>query len=417
MQLYRSVLGEELAMNYSELLEILEEKKEICIFGAGILGRGEGYLFIKNMLEEGQRINYFCDNNILAGTEIVDGIQTIEVSYLYEHSNEVVCVIMAKGSSLYEIKEQLEGHNLKTYMLDEYSIFSICGEIMRGGDRKYILRVKKFMKERRYEVQIETSSFCNAQCSFCPNTTLKRKKNIMNQVIFNKIIERIKQEEIDVSTFILHLNGEPLTDSQIFMRIKELKSEFPTARIRFTSNFALATTEVIEQIIESGLDEITCSLNAIDADQYKKIMGLDYEKTVSNIECLLKRKRETGSNLKICLSIVVDIGEDEKVEKFKERWKDVDIRVMKLGAWVDKEIPQNLCVSERDGICPILYRTINFLSNGDYALCCFDPEGIVNHNVMYSTIEEAWASPVFSEVREWHLKYGRTNKECINCSF
>lgn len=41
--------------------------------------------------------------------------------------------------------------------------FSICGEVMRVGNRKHVLRMKKFMKERQYEFQIETSSFCNAQ--------------------------------------------------------------------------------------------------------------------------------------------------------------------------------------------------------------------------------------------------------------
>lgn len=38
MQLYREGIGRGLAMNYSEYLKLLREKKKICVYGAGILG-------------------------------------------------------------------------------------------------------------------------------------------------------------------------------------------------------------------------------------------------------------------------------------------------------------------------------------------------------------------------------------------
>ena len=76
-----------------------------------------------------------------------------------------------------------------------------------------------------YEMQIETSSFCNAKCSFCPNSTLKRKKNFMTDEIFNLIIKRAKDEKLKIERFILHLNGEPLTDKKLAKRIKIQKQE------------------------------------------------------------------------------------------------------------------------------------------------------------------------------------------------
>lgn len=404
-------------MNYSEYLELINEKKKICIFGAGVLGRGDGYYFLKNMLGYEQQINYFCDNYLQADTLVVDNIKTIEISYLYEHADEIVCVIVVNGKVLYEIKEQLECHNLKVYTLDDCDIFKLCNEIMQIGNEFLVSKVRNFFREKKYEFQIETSSFCNAKCTFCSNASLKRKKNIMSHEVFNRIIERIKLEKINVSKFILCLNGEPLTDPQLFMRIKKLKSEFPYTKVEFTSNFALATDEIIEQILESNLDKVICSLNSVNEKKYKKIMGLEYEKTVNNIEYLLRRKKETGSKLEICLSIILNEENVDEVQKFKERWRGVNIRVMKLGQWVDKEMFQTIYNHERNGICPILYRTINILSNGDYALCCFDSEGIISYNVMDSTIEEAWKSSVFKNIREWHLEHGKTNRECANCSF
>jgi MoaA/NifB/PqqE/SkfB family radical SAM enzyme len=240
----------------------------------------------------------------------------------------------------------------------------------------------------------------------------------MSKEVFEKIIYRIKQENIAVSEFILHINGEPLIDAELFQRIKKLKHEFPNSRVRFTTNFALANEKIIDEIFESGLDGIMCSLNSVNAMTYNEIMGLDYQHTLDNINKLLCKKEENNSNLEIGLSIVSNQDNKEETEKFKELYKDkVDIRVMKLGSWVDKEQHEHIYVHNREGICSILYRTVNILSNGDFALCCFDAEGIVGKNIMDCTIEEAWSSRVFSEIRQWHLHKGRTNERCINCSF
>jgi MoaA/NifB/PqqE/SkfB family radical SAM enzyme len=240
----------------------------------------------------------------------------------------------------------------------------------------------------------------------------------MSNEVFEKIIYRIKREDIDVSKFILCLNGEPLTDIQLFERIRRLKSEFPNTSVEFTSNFALADENIIDNMISCGLDKIVISLNSVDASKYNEIMGLDYQNTLKNIDCLLKKINKNQINMNVCLSIVASEDNVDEVIKFKEMYSGMaEIRVIKLGQWIDKVQSENICVHSREGICTILYRTVNILANGDFALCCFDAEGIIGKNIMNCTIAEAWKSKVFDEIREWHKKYGRTNERCINCSF
>ena len=318
-----------------------------------------------------------------------------------------------------EIKKQLDRNGINEYYtLNADDIFMICNKVVQEGKKEEILKVQSFFKARKYEFQIETSSFCNAKCVFCPNPSLKRKKNIMSQNVFKKIINQIKEENIKVSRFILCLNGEPLTDPDLFVRIKQLKADFPESQVEFTSNFAMAGKEIVEKIFESGLDKIVCSLNSVDASEYKEIMGIDFEVTLRNIEYLLRRKEERKSNLEVCLSIVQTSKNEDMVNRFKERFgKDAKIRVIRLGQWIDKELPQDICISKREGVCPILYRTVNILSNGDFALCCFDAEGMTGKNIMDTTIRGGWGSKVLEDMRKWHLINGKTNKECRYCSF
>ncbi len=406
-------------MNYMEYLNLRKDRRKICIFGAGALGGGDGYLFLKNMLDSKQKISFFCDNHICEGTEIVDGIKTVNPEYLYGHREDIVCIITVKKAIQEEIKKQLDRNGINEYYtLNADDIFMICNKVVQEGKKEEILKVQSFFKARKYEFQIETSSFCNAKCVFCPNPSLKRKKNIMSQNVFKKIINQIKEENIKVSRFILCLNGEPLTDPDLFVRIKQLKADFPESQVEFTSNFAMAGKEIVEKIFESGLDKIVCSLNSVDASEYKEIMGIDFEVTLRNIEYLLRRKEERKSNLEVCLSIVQTSKNEDMVNRFKERFgKDAKIRVIRLGQWIDKELPQDICISKREGVCPILYRTVNILSNGDFALCCFDAEGMTGKNIMDTTIRGGWGSKVLEDMRKWHLINGKTNKECRYCSF
>lgn len=403
-------------MNYSELLCLLEEEREICLFCIGPFGIGDGYLFLKNLLPPGKTIRSFCMETPVDGVPLPEELRPVPLEDLLARRGEVICAVMGldEGGA---VRSRLERQGLDTCALCRDDMFALCGEIPQRGDGVLMPRVEKFWRQRQYRVQIETTSFCNARCVFCPNSSLVRKKNVMSEEVFAKIIQRVKQEGMCVSTFILHINGEPLLDPHLFTRIRTLKREFPGSKVRFTTNFSLGTREVVEQIFDSGLDEIVCSLNSIDAEKYRETMGLDYETTIGNIENLLRRKEERGSGLDITLSIVAAEEDAGAVEEFKRRWDGVKVRVMKLGQWIDKEAPEKLYVHDRQGVCPAPYTTIHILSNGDYGFCSFDAEGIVGKNVMDASIREAWTSQVFSRVRKWHLQHGRTNQECIHCSF
>lgn len=283
---------------------------------------------------------------------------------------------------------------------------------------KQIKLIKK--RDWKFEFQIETTSFCNAKCSFCPNSTLVRKKCFMSDEIFNKIIERIKQEKLDIERFILHLNGEPLTDKKLPERIKKLKQEFPSAETRFTTNLCLANRENLTDIINSGIDKIVVSLNSIDEKEYKQIMDLELEHTLDNLALLFELKDSLNKNLKIYISIVSRPDNQEMVETFKQKWADkAEIRVIKLGTWVNKE--KYLNTEEKANLikepCSILYKTVNILSNGDYALCCFDAEGIIKKNILKDSILKTYLSGPYKKIRNFQRSHGRINPEYKNCSF
>ena len=315
----------------------------------------------------------------------------------------------------YELGKLLKIENKKNNFLNLIKTKS-QNLLSLNSSKDYLLKTNKL----NFEIEIETTSFCNAKCKFCPNPNLVRKKNFMTDEIFNLIIKRIKDEKIKVTQFILHLNGEPLLDKKIVSRIKKLKENFPQIPIRFTTNLQLANEKLLYEILEAKLDEITVSINSLDEVEYNKIMGLDLNLTLNNLNLLFKLKQKLKSDIKINVSIVSHIDNKDMVSNFKNKFENfANIRIIKLGQWVNKE-KKNNCPQKNNLLkkpCEILYRTISILSNGDFALCCFDAEGIIKKNIKNSKILNTYTNGIYESIRNFHKKHGRINKECKNCSF
>lgn len=273
------------------------------------------------------------------------------------------------------------------------------------------------MEECKYRIMIETSSICNARCEFCSNPTLLREKKIMEDETFNLILRRLEEEKIKVEKFILHLNGEPFTDKKLIERIRTLKEKYADVPIWFTTNFSLPNEEKIEELLTSGLDTITISLNAAEQERYQKITGLNFERTTKNIEYFVRRNKELGNPIHIRMSIV-DCGEESGVEEFKKKYSEMaEIRIIKLGKWIGKE-PGKIN-HKRQNIhryCDDLHHQICILSNGDFAICSFDCEGQVHKNIKDCTILEGFYSEEYEKLRAQH-KETILGTMCENCSF
>lgn len=183
--------------------------------------------------------------------------------------------------------------------------------------------ISSLKKHQNYNIIIETTNLCNAQCVMCPHTTMKRPKQIMTENTFNIIIDKLTQENIKPQVFILNGFGEPLTDPTIFSRIQKIKTTFPDSKIKLYSNLNLANKKTIQQIINSQLDEINVSLNGYNAKNYYQVMHIDYQKTIKNLKTLISIKNTINSKLKIRISMTLVKQNEKTVKKFIKKWSSL----------------------------------------------------------------------------------------------
>ena len=321
---------------------------------------------------------------------------------------------MTPGEHLRNLVELSRYHRVIERAFDAVGRIPIYRRMIMRRARR---RIECIQRKGSYGMMIELSSVCNARCFFCPHPTMEREKRIMEDDLFELIISRTLAENIKPTLIDLFGVGEPLTDRHLPNRIQRLKSVFPSSGVRITSNFALATPEKIDELLDSGLDMIQISLNAAKKESHLEIMGLDYEKTIRNVEMLLAGRKAKKSSLYVALSFVICEQNRSQADEFSRTWRQKVDRILfqravdwggaiaVQGPYQDSPYP-----------CKDLFERIVILSNGDFSLCCQDHLGVVKSNVRDTPILSAFNSKVFADMRKMHLDGDISRLQmCRNC--
>lgn len=134
-------------MTYLEL-EDLCQNREICLFGAGGFGKTNGYNCLKCF---GIKADFYCDNNILPGTVIRDGIEVRNIQYLYENKEEIQVFITVGEEYREEIKERLREHGIMNAVIVEWSLVTqVLDSIDVVGDKSIIERYHTIYNDEEY---------------------------------------------------------------------------------------------------------------------------------------------------------------------------------------------------------------------------------------------------------------------------
>lgn len=111
------------------------EKKEICLFGAGLVGKTSGYDTIRAF---GLKVDFYCDNNIAPGTIIRDDIEVRDIQYLYQNKENVWVLITVSKCYQEQIVEQLEEHGLHNYEIIGWSFICRALDAIDASDDEMV---------------------------------------------------------------------------------------------------------------------------------------------------------------------------------------------------------------------------------------------------------------------------------------
>lgn len=288
--------------------------------------------------------------------------------------------------------------------------------------RKILREIRK-TATRPKVLNIEGYNVCNLQCVMCPYQGMTRKKEQMQMDLFKKIVD--DAVKIGIPEVNLHFYNEPFLDNLIFERIKYIKMK--GLKTRLNTNGMLLNPEVIDFILESGLDIIVFSIDGSDKETYESIrVGARFETICANVSALLTKRRQLNSGkLAIMVhSTILSRSNLDSIKLLKQRFKGVDAFTVGLSDPRWSEDSSSVSdVNPFNSTSKLLYPCIAFwgsltvMSNGKVPQCCMDYDGAYElGDLNGQTITEVWNSQKLQEARNLHFT-GKGNEMsfCRHC--
>lgn len=263
-----------------------------------------------------------------------------------------------------------------------------------------------------YEVSLETQSLCNAACTFCPYPTLERIGQKMPDELIDKLFAEMAQWKAPFYLSLFKVN-EPLLDKRVMPLYRRANREL-NARIRIFTNGQALTPDKVQDI--AGLkrvEHLWISLNEYRPEEYRALMGLDFDKTAKRLDYL---HAQDDFPHKVVLSCVGWPNEEFRRYCF-DRWPRFDCFAIKKDAWISFTDPQ---VTEIPDTPCSRWFELSIMSNGIVSHCCMDSDGsYAIGDVTKQTMLEVYNSPFWAERRERGLSRKQLDERspCAACTY
>ena len=156
---------------------------------------------------------------------------------------------------------------------------------------------KRYFASTVGRVEVETHSYCNRRCSYCPNVVGDRLgENVrMEETVWRMVLDNLA--EIGFSkNFVMNSYNEPLADRAILDRIREARAAMPNARLMIYTNGDYLDPEYIEALAEAGLNYMHISIHMRKDDKYSDIYAINRMLEISVRAGIAARIRTVRSN-------------------------------------------------------------------------------------------------------------------------
>lgn len=265
---------------------------------------------------------------------------------------------------------------------------------------------KQFVSEYPLQVDIELSSLCNLRCPMCfsskENYEKKVNRCLMDDRLFYKIMDEIGGK---VPAVRLSLRGEPTLHPNIleFIRVCKLRG---IGEVSFLTNGSTLSRDFSEELIKSGVDWITVSVDGI-GHMYESIRKpnrfIDIYQNIIDMKSLKDRMNSHKPVIKI-QSIWPAIREN--AEEFYNLFAPYS-DLIAFNPLIDYLGRDEDILYESKFSCPQLYQRIIICADGLASMCTNNEENdIVIGDANKETIYEIWHGNQLNEIRQKQKEEG-----------
>jgi len=286
------------------------------------------------------------------------------------------------------------------------------------------------MALRPWELHLELTNLCNADCIFCPYQFQERETKMMPDEVFHKSVDDFVASG-GGSVGLTPIVGDALIHPDFVARVRALRALPKIDRIWVTTNAILLDKHGIDEVLRSGLTSITISTSGFDEPSYRRIYRSSaYERFRRNVLDLVQRNRELPEPLTITIGLRTDrplaeVMQDPDFQPILACAPDIDFTwsfTSAGGRITREELPAGMklrVVTSRKETCVQLYNGPIVLPDGTVMACsCVAAMDAVADlgigNVLTGSLAEIWTNDRMRKLRASFAE-GGLNKTCAGC--
>ena len=161
-----------------------------------------------------------------------------------------------------------------------------------SGQAHQDLMEKRLKGERYLAVRVDTVTACNHRCQYCYTLDLTgHRTQLMSLEDFEKVAQRLFPYAYSVA---LSCAWEPTMNKRLadFIRVA---ARYEVPYLHFVSNGAYLTDEMMEAMVDCGVDRMAVSIDAATPELYEHIREVnDLERVLGNLRKLRDLKKARG---------------------------------------------------------------------------------------------------------------------------
>jgi MoaA/NifB/PqqE/SkfB family radical SAM enzyme len=285
-------------------------------------------------------------------------------------------------------------------------------------------------------VYVDTTNICNFGCHFCPTgdpAVLKqvgRPKGTMTQELFDKIVGDFREFGVPIKRLFLAKDGEPTLDKRMPALIRQSKEAGIAEMLTINTNGSRLSPEMCHALVDSGLDLLTISVEAVNNEEYKRItqVKFDYRKLVDSVAYLYSIRKQCKVYAKI---IDFDLSPEDRMTFYRDfspisdyitidhprGWSYDSMKDFTMGATSARTGFMDLAELTPRKVCPFAFFSMAINFNGTVSVCCVDwSYATVVGDVREESLLDIWNGERFFEFRKMHLEgRRRENLACGTC--
>ncbi|HTF87978.1 MAG TPA: radical SAM protein [Planctomycetota bacterium] len=281
-------------------------------------------------------------------------------------------------------------------------------------------------------LHVEGTNTCNAECVFCAYPQMERKKQVMSQELFERVVRdylAMGGHHVSLTPIV----GDPFVDRFLFERLDFLMALPEVRGISFYTNAILMSADKCERLLDYASKlHVHVSWGGYDEPTWNTIMGVNkFDKARDAVLAFLEIKERRGSSIPFTLALrcpnpPVKNELQKHIEACAKRGL-VEIAPMEdYDSWAGMITPEALAavglkprvMPYKRGACELLFTKPVVLADGRVNACaCRDVEAeLIVGNVHDAPLSKIWGGEAITDLIDRHQR-GDYPDVCKRCTY